>query len=276
MPELPEVEIVRRSLESLIVGKTIKSIEVLYTRIIRTPSDVDQFKLLLEGQTLGAIGRKGKYLLFNFDSVTLVSHLRMEGKYIYKDKRSTVYDKHTHIIFVFTDNTELQYNDVRKFGTMDAIWTKNVDEFPNLRKLGQEPIDPNFDTKRFIKEIKNRKAPIKQVLLSQEVVCGLGNIYVDESLAISGIHPLRIANSLTIEEIEKLISSMKNLLSEAIKKGGSSIRTFESISGKGSMQDFLTVYGRVGEPCKYCGTPIKKIRISGRGTHFCPSCQSIK
>ncbi len=276
MPELPEVEIVRRSLLELITGKTIKKIEVLYPRIIKTPADVNEFKLLLEGQTLDTILRRGKYLLFKFNDVTLVSHLRMEGKYIYKDLRSLKYDKHTHVIFIFTDNSELQYNDVRKFGTMDAIWNKNVDKFSNLTRLGQEPIDPNFDIIRFTEEIKNKNVPIKQILLNQNIVSGLGNIYVDDSLAMSSIHPLRIANSLTIEEIKKLTKSMKDVLNEAISRGGSSIRTFESVYGRGSMQDHLIVYGRADEPCIYCGTPIKKIRVCGRGTHYCPECQKFK
>lgn len=276
MPELPEVEIVRRSMADLITGKTIKRIEVLYPRIVRTPSDVEEFKLLLVNQTLDAILRKGKYLLFKFSDVTLVSHLRMEGKYIYNDRRSLVYSKHTHVIFIFTDNSELLYNDVRKFGTMDAIWNNNIDNFPNFTKLGQEPIDPNFDVQRFTKEIKKKNAPIKQVLLNQDIVCGLGNIYVDDSLAMSGIHPLRKANSLTIQEIDRLIESMNNVLNEAIIRGGSSIRTFESIYGKGSMQDHLIVYGRADKPCIYCGTTIKKIKVGGRGTHYCPKCQELK
>jgi len=276
MPELPEVETVRRSLGALIIGKTIQSIDVLYSRIIRTPSDVQEFKSLLEGQTINAIKRKGKYLLFEFGTVTLISHLRMEGKYIYINNGTKTYDKHTHIIFNFTDNSELIYNDVRKFGTMDVVENYKINHFSPLLKLGQEPIDPDFDKDRFSNELKQKKAPIKQVLLSQEIVCGLGNIYVDDSLAMSHIHPLRQANSLTEEEINKLSASMKTILIKAIENGGSSIKSFESIYGRGSMQDHLIVYGKTGRPCIYCGTTIVKIRICGRGTHYCPSCQIIE
>lgn len=273
MPELPEVETVRRSLEKLVKDKTIDNIEIYYPRIIRTPADTEEFKLLLEGQTIRSIGRRGKYLLFYTDELTLISHLRMEGKYIFEDNKHNQYDKHTHIVFNFTDGSILQYRDVRKFGTMDVVPRGKEKEFNSVKKLGQEPIDPNFDSEFFISQIQSKKAPIKQILLNQEIVSGLGNIYVDDTLAMSKVHPLRTGNSLTIVELNRIICVMKIVLEKAIEQGGSSIRTFESIYGKGSMQDHLIVYGRTGKPCYTCGTPIEKIKVGGRGTHFCPSCQ---
>ncbi len=274
MPELPEVETVRKILEQLVVGKTIASIEIHYPKIIRTPTDTDHFKVLLQGETIKKLGRKGKYLLFYFEHVTLISHLRMEGKYIYSDKDKE-YDKHTHIIFHFTDGAVLQYRDVRKFGTMDVLIKGKEIEFPSIKRLGQEPIDPNFNKERFIEKIKARNAPIKNILLNQEIVSGLGNIYVDDTLAVANIHPLRPSNSLTMEETNSIILAMVDVIEKAIKYGGSSIRSFDTIYGKGSMQDHLIVYGRTGKPCFVCGTPIEKIRVGGRGTHYCPTCQMI-
>lgn len=277
MPELPEVEIVKNTLKELIVGKIIGEIEIIYPKIIRTPSDTDIFKLLLEGKELVTIDRKGKYLLFIFDDITLVSHLRMEGKYLYKTpiEAEQVYDKHTHIVFTNTDGSQLRYHDVRKFGTMDLVWNHELSSFFPLTKLGQEPIDPNFDLAEFTDQLSRRRGSIKQVLLNQEIVSGLGNIYVDDSLAKSMINPNRPANSLTDQEIEQLVRAMREVLNKAIQYGGSTIKSFETIYGKGSMQEHLIVYGQTGKPCFRCGTPIEKIRIAGRGTHFCPNCQKL-
>ncbi len=277
MPELPEVEIVKNTLKELIVGKIIGEIEIIYPKIIRTPSDTDIFKLLLEGKELVTIDRKGKYLLFIFDDITLVSHLRMEGKYLYKTPIEAVqiYDKHTHIVFTNTDGSQLRYHDVRKFGTMDLVWNHELSSFFPLTKLGQEPIDPNFDLAEFTEQLSRRRGSIKQVLLNQEIVSGLGNIYVDDSLAKSMINPNRPANSLTDQEIEQLVRAMREVLNKAIQYGGSTIKSFETIYGKGSMQEHLIVYGQTGKPCFRCGTPIEKIRIAGRGTHFCPNCQKL-
>lgn len=274
MPELPEVETVRRSLELVVLDKRIESVEVFYQRMIRTPVESDEFKLLIQGQTIRSIGRRGKYLLFYLDDVVLISHLRMEGKYLYQELVEPI-DKHTHVIFSFTDGTRLLYRDVRKFGTMDVVPLGMENDFMGLKKLGQEPISSDFDQEKFIHLVQKKNSPIKQILLDQEVVSGLGNIYVDDSLALAKIHPLRPGSSLNRKEIIHLIKAMKSVLEKAIEKGGSTIRSFESFYGRGSMQDHLIVYGRQGLPCYYCGTMIKKIKVVGRGTHFCPTCQRI-
>ena len=277
MPELPEVEIVRTILSEQIIGKTIDDIKITYPKIIRTPADSEQFKLLLIGKRLDAINRRGKYLLFVFDDITLVSHLRMEGKYLYLDQEASLnlVNKHTHVIFSFTDGTELHYQDVRKFGTMDLVWNQELANFPALAKLGQEPIAEDFDAEDFAKRLQGRSCTIKQALLNQEIVSGLGNIYVDDSLAKSGISPLKPARDLTAAEIQRLVPTMREILEEAIRYGGSTIKSFETIYGKGSMQDHLLVYGQTGKPCFRCGTPIEKIKLAGRGTHYCPSCQRL-
>lgn len=277
MPELPEVEIVKNILTELVVGKTISEIEIIYPKIIRTPSDPNKFKSLLEGERLARIDRKGKYLLFIFNNITLVSHLRMEGKYLYKKpaEAEQPYDKHTHVVFTNTDGSQLRYHDVRKFGTMDLVENNELANFPALAKLGPEPLDPNFNIAEFAEQLSRRRSSIKQVLLNQEIVSGLGNIYVDDSLAKSMIHPSRPANSLTNQEIELLAKAMRTVLDKAITYGGSSIKSFETIYGKGSMQDHLLVYGQTGQPCFQCSTTIEKIRVAGRGTHFCPNCQKL-
>lgn len=277
MPELPEVEIVRTILSEQIIGKTIDDIKITYPKIIRTPADSEQFKLLLIGKRLDAINRRGKYLLFVFDDITLVSHLRMEGKYLYLDQEASLnlVNKHTHVIFSFTDGTELHYQDVRKFGTMDLVWNQELANFPALAKLGQEPIAEDFDAEDFAKRLQGRSCTIKQALLNQEIVSGLGNIYVDDSLAKSGISPLKPAKDLTEAELKRLVPAMREILEEAIRYGGSTIKSFETIYGKGSMQDHLLVYGQTGKPCFRCGTPIEKIKLAGRGTHYCPSCQRL-
>lgn len=276
MPELPEVETVRRTLEKLIIGKKIKEIDIYYPKIIRTPNDIGEFRLLLKGETIQTIGRRGKYLLFYLKNLVLISHLRMEGKYQFNENSESEIDKHTHIVLRFEDGTSLSYRDVRKFGTMDLITIEQLNSFHALNKLGQEPLDLNFDLEQLKKELQSRKAPVKQLLLNQEIISGLGNIYVDDSLAYSKINPATPGSSLTDKEIAELIEAIKAVLNKAIENGGSTIRSFESLHGKGSMQDYLIVYGREGKPCIFCGTPIKKVKLAGRGTHFCPECQKLK
>jgi len=275
MPELPEVETVRRALQETVVGKTIQNVEVFYPRILRNLSTEHIFRLLVSGQLIRKIGRKGKYLIFYMDSVTLISHLRMEGKYIYSEKPYTQYDKHVHVIFHFTDGTKLLYHDVRKFGTMDVVARGNENQIKGFNSLGQEPIAADFSIELFTEQVQSRKEAIKQILLNQEIICGLGNIYVDESLAISKLHPIRTGDSLSESEIKLLVENIQELLLKAIELGGSSVKSFESAHGKGSMQEHLIVYGKKDQPCSFCGTAIEKIKVGGRGTHFCPNCQQL-
>ncbi|WP_100405080.1 DNA-formamidopyrimidine glycosylase [Bacillus solitudinis] len=273
MPELPEVETVRRTLGQLVVGKTIESIEVGWGRIIKKPDDINEFTTMLVGQTFRAIGRRGKFLIFHLDDVVLVSHLRMEGRYgVYKktDERST----HTHIIFEFTDGTELRYQDVRKFGTMH-VFAKGTEELElPLSKLGLEPFSEDFTVEQLKSGMKKTNRKIKVALLDQNTVVGLGNIYVDEALFRAGIHPERSANSLQEGEYVKLHKHIINTLQQAVDLGGSSIKSY--VNGQGEMgmfQQNLDVYGRKEEPCRKCGTLITKTVVGGRGTHFCLKCQ---
>ncbi|WP_144547894.1 DNA-formamidopyrimidine glycosylase [Bacillus sp. X1(2014)] len=275
MPELPEVETVRKTLKKLVVNKTIEDITVYWPKIIKTPLEVEQFVDALIGETIIDVGRRGKFLIIYTGNFALVSHLRMEGKYGLYPKKEP-YDKHTHVLFHFTDGTELRYRDVRKFGTMHLY--KKGDEFLTepLIGLGPEPFSEEFTVQYLAEKLKKTNRKIKTALLDQKVFVGLGNIYVDEALFRAGIHPERIANTLDANELNLLHREIVATLSEAVKKGGSTIRSYVNSQGEiGMFQLELYAYGRKGEECKRCGTPLEKITVGGRGTHYCPQCQKI-
>lgn len=274
MPELPEVETVRRGLVKLVKNKTIKKVRIIYPKIIT--GDAVQFEQQLQGKSIQSIGRRGKFLLFNFDQgLTMISHLRMEGKYFVKSSLEPV-EKHTHVIFEFVDGSQLRYNDVRKFGRMQLIKTKQVKEAPNLAKLGPEPLDNQFLLADFIRKLAGKKKAIKPVLLDQTVVAGLGNIYADEVLWLSKIHPLTPANKLSTAQISLLRQQIIKELTAAVAAGGTTIRSYtDAFEHSGKFQFDLHVYGRQGQACQRCGSEIVKIRVAQRGTHFCPNCQRV-
>lgn len=273
MPELPEVETVRRTLSELVIGKKVKSVEIRWPNIIRRPSDVRQFADLLSGETIRQIGRRGKFLLLCFDDEVLVSHLRMEGRYRL-DPEEVPVDPYTHVLFHFTDGTALRYRDVRKFGTMHLFRKGEEWNSLPLKRLGPEPFSPEFTVKALALACQSTKRAIKSLLLDQSAVVGLGNIYVDETLFRVRIHPLTPADELTNYKITALRQAIIATLREAVELGGSSVRTFVNSQGHmGLFQQKLQVYGREGLPCVRCGNPIEKIKVGGRGTHFCPNCQ---
>ncbi|MRX71763.1 DNA-formamidopyrimidine glycosylase [Bacillus lacus] len=274
MPELPEVETVRRTLSELTAGKTIVDVRILWPKMIKRPGEYEQFMDALRGQTIEEIGRRGKFLKIVLTDYVLVSHLRMEGRYQLSQSDEPA-DKHTHIFFVFSDGTELRYRDVRKFGTMH-LFEKGTEEgeLP-LSILGPEPFSPEFTEEYFAGRLKKTSRKIKSALLDQSIVVGLGNIYVDEALHKAGIHPERLADSLSPGEILKLHKQVITTLSEAVEKGGSTVRSYVNTQGEmGMFQLELFVYGRKGEPCKTCGTPLEKSVVGGRGTHYCTNCQT--
>jgi formamidopyrimidine-DNA glycosylase len=273
MPELPEVETVRRTLIELVKGKTIAAVYIHWPKIIKRPEVTEQFQDAVVGQTIHDVGRRGKFLKFFLDDYVLVSHLRMEGRYgLYKD--SDPIDKHTHVVFAMTDGTELRYKDVRKFGTMH-LFKKGEEELDlPLSHLGPEPFSDNFTVSYLSEKLKKTNRKIKVVLLDQKVMVGLGNIYVDEALFRAGIHPERPSNELSDEEIIKLHNEIILTLSEAVEKGGSTIRSYVNTQGQiGMFQLELFVYGRTNEPCKVCGKTLIKTAVGGRGTHYCENCQ---
>lgn len=276
MPELPEVETVKRTLNELIQGKTIQEVEVRLPRIIQRPDDVQQFSSLLTGRTFERIERRGKFLRMLLDGIVLLSHLRMEGRYgVYQADEPI--EKHTHVIFHFTDQSQLRYQDVRQFGTMHLFEPGEEWKQKPLKNLGPEPLDPNFTIEHFVERLQGRTANVKSVLLNQAVLVGLGNIYVDESLFKAKIHPEKSVSALTEQEIERLFLAIRKTLSDAVKQGGTSVKSY--VNGRGEMgmfQQQLLVYGRKAEGCMECGTPVERIVVGGRGTHFCPVCQIAK
>lgn len=276
MPELPEVENVRRSLLKLVKGKTVEDVQIGWPKIIHYPLDIEQFQDALHGQTFHGLERKGKFLVFQLDDYSLVSHLRMEGHYSVH-KKGDPSDKHTHIVFCLTDGAELRYRDVRKFGTMHLYNKGSETEQLPLSKLGPEPFSADFSAAYLMDRFRKTDRIIKAVLLDQTIVAGLGNIYADEVLFRSAIHPCRRAKTLTEEEAATLKSQIVQTLNEAIEAGGSSVNTYmNSLGLAGSFQNKLYVYGKKAQECVNCGTMIEKIKAAGRGTHFCPSCQILE
>ncbi|MFD0698677.1 DNA-formamidopyrimidine glycosylase [Paenibacillus sp. GCM10027628] len=276
MPELPEVETVKRTLNMLVTGKTIEYVQVKLPRIIQKPDDIHLFEVLLQGQTIRTIERRGKFLRFVLDDYVMVSHLRMEGRYGLYQGDDPV-ERHTHVLFRFTDGTELRYKDVRQFGTMHLFPKGDELTQPPLHKLGLEPLDEAFTFEAFKERIAKRSTKIKPLLLNQEYIVGIGNIYVDESLFLSGIHPEREASSLTRKELEALHEAIVRTLRGAVEVGGSSIKSFVNGQGEiGLFQHQFNIYGRQSESCKKCGSQIYKTVVGGRGTHICPVCQPLK
>lgn len=275
MPELPEVETVKEALNQTVKGQTIKDIELRYEPMVKNMS-ADEFKEKLINQTIQEVSRRGKYLVFHFDDYQLLSHLRMEGKYFYVDSDFEL-NPHVHVIFTLENGKRLLYQDTRKFGTYH-LYDKAIDleTTAPFQVLGLEPCATEF-TPSYVKEkIQNKKKPIKSLLLDQTVVCGLGNIYVDEVLYRARLHPLTSSSELTDKDIENVVKYTVEVLARAIELGGTTIRTFRSSHGvSGTFQNELLVHQRKGENCYECHTPIEKIKVGGRGTYFCPTCQKL-
>lgn len=268
MPELPEVETVRRVLERDIKGKKILSAHIYWSNIIAYPTE-NEFKEKIKNQMINNIKRYGKWLMFELDSYYLLSHLRMEGKYFIR-KASNSKEKHEHVIFHLDDGTDLRYNDTRKFGKMYLIKKDKVFDVKPLSKLGLEPWDKKLDI-TYLKK-KFHKKPIKIELLDQSVITGIGNIYADEILFLCKINPLSIATSLTDKDYQSIIDNTRKVLSLAIENGGTTIRTYTSSDGvHGRNQNNLLVHTK--EICQRCHKKISKITVGGRGTYYCENCQ---
>ncbi len=277
MPELPEVETVKATLEKQILGKTIKNVQVFYDKMLEDITKEDFIKTLV-GEKITSFFRYGKYLVIIFEHVSLISHLRMEGKYFIKKEQDEV-SKHEHIIFNFIDEVSLRYHDTRKFGIMAIVNSTSIGDIMKYRgiaKLGEEAnISENYEL--LYKKIKNKNLPIKTLLLDQENLAGLGNIYVDEVCFKSGIHPLTPGSTITLEQTKIILENSRETLKEAIKCGGTTIRSYTSSLGvTGRFQINLNVHTKEGMPCPTCKETIKKIRVGGRGTYYCPKCQVLK
>lgn len=271
MPEIAEVRTVKKALKSKLIGRTIKDIIYRYDGIIK--SDKEEFKNILINKTITDIDNYGKWLMIKLDDYTILSHLRMEGKYYIKPTEE-VYEKHEHIIFKLDNNYDLRYKDTRKFGVMILVKTKDIYNINEISKLGIEP-DSDKLTKEYIYDkIHNSNKQIKELLLDQTIINGFGNIYVDEVLFASKISPTRIGNNITLEECEKIKEEGSRIIKKATECGGTTIRSYTSSLGvEGTYQKYLLVHTKEKEKCMICGNIIKKIRVGGRGTYYCDKCQ---
>lgn len=271
MPEIAEVRTVARTLNRQIVGKNIIGIDIIYDKIIE--NDLTFFKNNILNKTIKKVENFGKWLMFDLGEYTLLSHLRMEGKYFLKDSKDNI-EKHEHIIFHLNDNLDLRYHDTRKFGKMNLVLTKDVFNTEEIKKLGIEPDSEKLTGEYIYENVKNKKIPIKQLLLDQTMINGLGNIYVDEVLFASNINPTRLGISINKSECENIKNACYEIITKATSSGGTTIRSYTSSLGvKGNYQDYLKVHTKENEKCLVCGNEIKKIRVGGRGTYFCPTCQ---
>lgn len=272
MPELPEVETVRRTLLPKLQGRTINEIEIITPRQIYHP-DPDTFKAELEGESFTEIERRGKYLLLKLGQHTLVCHLRMSG-HLYVTDPGRPRDKHLHVLFHLDDGNQLRYDDQRKFGGFHLLGPSGEGAPPGLLSLGPEPLDESWTWQHLRDRLQGKRTLIKAALLDQANLAGLGNIYVDEALHLAQIHPECLAGELTPAQIERLHGSIRQVLSHAVAKRGTTFSLyFDGDAQEGDMYDELRVFDRTGLPCPTCGTPIQKLAVAGRGTHLCTTCQ---
>lgn len=275
MPELPEVETVKRTLETKIIDEEIINVELFHLPLIENV-EPSQFINKLINQKIRKIERYGKYLIFILDTVSIISHLRMEGKFFLKDKEEER-NIHEHAIFTFKSGLTLRYHDTRKFGKMALVNTTKLDEimeYKALKKLGPEANSDNLTENYLYEKLTKKKDPIKTALLNQEILAGLGNIYADEVCFLCKLHPLMPCNKLTKTDVLNIIKYSKYVLEGAIKAGGTTIRSYTSSLGvTGRFQLCLHVHTKENEPCENCGSIIKKIFVGGRGTYYCEVCQ---
>ncbi len=276
MPELPEVETIVCGLKNAILDKKIEKVEVKEKKLISIP-DKDSFIENTESNIIKDINRHGKYIVISLDNdKDLIIHLRMTGKLLLKNRDKGL-DKHTYIIFQLSageEKIDLRFNNMRKFGRLYLVDDNNWEQAGNLSNLGPEPLSEEFTFNQFKNRFKNRSGVIKSLLLNQSFIAGIGNIYCDEILFEAGIHPERKADTLKKDELQKLYKAIKKVLKKGIEFCGTSIKDYVNEKGdKGSFQEKLKVYMREGDKCVICGHKIKKIKIGGRGTHFCSNCQ---
>lgn len=286
MPELPEVETVRRGLEKLIIGRVIQT--VTHDTAKSFPNAAHDIEQFLISATVRVVRRRAKVLLIDLSTdYTLVIHLKMTGQLVFVGKErfgaghptdslvGELPDKSTRVTFEFKDGSHLYFNDQRKFGWVRLMPTVEVPNIDFMKKVGPEPLETEFTMADFAERLRRRKrSNIKAALLDQTVIAGVGNIYADESLWGAKIHPKRLVETLTKSEIKALYTDLRDVMNLAIEKGGSTDKNYVNAEGKkGSYMDFARVFRREKLACPRCGTTIEKLRVAGRGTHVCPHCQ---
>jgi formamidopyrimidine-DNA glycosylase len=273
MPELPEVETVRRYLAPALEGRRFERVQIDDPRLTR-PFDRDEVARELEGEEVELVDRRGKYLIVRFRSGrALLIHLRMTGSLLHAPSGELPDDPYRRAVVTLDDGSDVAYRDVRRFGTWLLLEPHEVEAYVDT-KVGREPLGEAFKAKHLAEKLERRKAPVKAAILDQRTVAGVGNIYADEALWRARVHPLTPANVLDPDEVKALHRAIRKVLELGIARQGSTLRDYRAPNGaSGSMQDAFKVYGRDGEPCDRCGTPIEKIRVAGRGTWYCPRCQ---
>lgn len=271
MPEKPEVITVAKKLEKQVIGKTITDTIIYWDNIIAYP-DVSSFQKEIVGQKILSITTRGKWLVFELSRDLLLVHLRMEGKFFFRDKKDAR-NKHEHVFFTLDDKVSFRFHDVRKFGKMYLLPKDSAYSMKPLSELGLEYNDELLTADYLYQKIHSKNLPIKTVLLDQRIITGIGNIYDDEILFFSHISPLRKAKDITLDECGFIIKNTREVLDEAITMGGTTIKSFTSSEGvHGLFQNKLAIHGKKGA-CPVCGTATLKIKVGGRGTYYCPNCQ---
>jgi formamidopyrimidine-DNA glycosylase len=276
LPELPEVETVRRRLAPVLEGRVWRRVEISDPRLTR-PLDPVEVASELAGERAERLDRRGKYLIVRFASGrALLVHLRMTGSFQHSPDGEPGDDPHRRALVELGDGAVLGYRDVRRFGTWLLLEPEDVEAYVDDR-VGPEPLGEAFRSRDLAARLAGRRAPIKAAILDQRTVAGVGNIYADEALWRARLHPLRQAASLDAREVQALHRGLRRALEAGLERQGSTLRDYRlPDGGSGSMQDEFKVYGRGGEPCDRCGTPIDKIRVAGRGTWYCPHCQRLR
>jgi formamidopyrimidine-DNA glycosylase len=271
MPELPEVETVCSGLRPLIVGQTIVRFDVRIDKL-RWPVP-PELRLVLPGQTIRTVSRRAKYILIEVDTGTMLIHLGMSGV-VQLLQAETPLQKHDHIDLVFSNGNCLRMNDPRRFGAW--LWSDGpVADHPRICHLGPEPLSENFNAAILHEQSHSRRVAVKNFIMDQKVVVGVGNIYASEALFRAGIDPIRPAGQISLSRYRKLVIEIKKVLAEAIEQGGTTIRDFTSAEGSpGYFAQRLMVYGREDQPCVACKEPIRNQRIGGRSSFYCPKCQT--
>ena len=273
MPEMPEVETVRRRLAPVLEGATIERAEIVDPRLTRPVAPAFVADRLV-GETVATVDRRGKYLLWRLASGrTLVVHLRMTGSFRHAPAGELPDDAHRRAILGLDTGAEVAYRDVRRFGTWELLDEGHLRPYLSAR-LGPEPLAPSFSAAHLARLTEGRRAPVKAFLLDQRRLAGIGNIYADEALWRARIHPLRPTGELDADEVARLHRAVRAALRRGVELQGSTLRDYVTPDGDGGgMQNEFHVYGRLGEPCDRCGRPIERIVVGGRGTWFCPRCQ---
>jgi formamidopyrimidine-DNA glycosylase len=278
MPELPEVETIARELRPDVVGRTIKNAWFDWPNQIKHPAP-SEFVAAVRGREILSVERRAKWLIFSLspargrgEPAVLAIQVKMTGQLDVVSPKAKR-DKHVHAIFSLDDGRELRFRDTRKFGRL-AVYAP-VDAERVLRTLGPEPVGDEFTLPEFRRMLRSRKGRLKTLLMNQEFLAGVGNIYADEALWRARLHPLRSAANLNATQANALYVGLRDVLNEAIARRGSSVDSYRAPEGSGDMQHYLNVYGRTGKPCPRCGRPTRRIVIGARSTHFCSWCQRL-